>query len=81
MKKKQTIVIYFSIFIIASFLLYSLFNYEQNNNDSPLICNGKTINESELIETRDFYRYQCKTLKRIGGLDQFVKKVPDDTYR
>ena len=87
MKKKQTLFIYFSIILIVSILLYCFFYFEQNVNDSPLKCQKKPFfdqhskNESDFIGTRDFYRYKCKTLKRIGGLDQFVKKAPDDTYR
>jgi hypothetical protein len=30
---------------------------------------------------RDFFRYQCKALKRIGGLDKHIKNAPNELHR
>ena len=32
-------------------------------------------------DLRDFYRYQCKDRKRVGGKPGCVKAVPDALYR
>ncbi len=32
-------------------------------------------------DLRDFYRYECKNRKRIGGKPGCVKAVPDALYR
>jgi hypothetical protein len=49
----------------------------------PLIYNRtfKNSNKDEQFETRDFFRYACKNLKRVGGLPDFIKIVPHDLYR
>ena len=49
----------------------------------PLIYNRtfKNSNKDEPFETRDFFRYACKNLKRVGGLPDFIKIVPHDLYR
>ena len=31
--------------------------------------------------SRDFIRYKCKNLKRIGGYPGFIALVPNDLYR
>lgn len=33
------------------------------------------------VKTRDFIRYECIDLKRIGGLEQLVKNAPHNLYR
>ena len=31
--------------------------------------------------SRDFYRYSCKNRLRLGGLPEFIAKVPDKLFR
>ena len=70
-KKQNLIFITFLVFDI--YLLYLLFVH------NPKECNDKSSFRKS--ETRDFFRYDCKNLKRIGGLASSIEKVPNDLYR
>jgi hypothetical protein len=70
--KKQNL--FFITFLVLNiYLLYLL-----------LVHNFKECNDKSWFrksETRDFFRYECKYLKRIGGLASSIEKVPNDLYR
>lgn len=33
------------------------------------------------IQTRDFIRYECQNIKRLGGLREYQRNAPDPLYR
>ncbi len=67
------------IFAILTFLNIYLFFKNFEPTFSKIKCNDQFL--SRKSEIRDFYRYDCKHLKRIGGFEKFVKLVPHDLYR
>ena len=72
--------IIFIVFILGIyFILYFNSNYQlttitKNNSNSNLLL----FNDPK---TRDFYRYDCQNLKRIGGEKKLVESAPNDLYR
>ena len=42
---------------------------------------GKCDRFQEKEFSRDFYRYSCKNRLRLGGLPEFIAKVPDKLFR
>ena len=67
------------IFAILTFLNLYLFFKNIEPTFSKIKCNYQFLKGKS--EIRDFYRYDCKHLKRIGGFEKFVKLVPHDLYR
>lgn len=41
----------------------------------------KSRNKLDYVRTRDFIRYDCENLKRIGGMSQYVANAPDPLFR
>jgi len=67
--------IYFSVFfLIFFFFYYHLTTILNKNSNSNLLL----FNDSK---TRDFYRYDCQNLKRIGGEKKLIESAPNDLYR
>jgi hypothetical protein len=71
----KTLILVFALI----FLIVLLIN---KANEKPIIY---TICENHQEDftgiTRDFYRYECKTIKRIGGYPQHVSAAKDSFYR
>ena len=76
----KTWIIYFLIVVIS---LLSLINYF-SLFDLNLKTNYIKIIDFLKIEpkiARDFYRYNCKNIKRIGGFKNVLSKIKDESYR
>ena len=57
-----------------------------NNNDDTVETNGLNLRSSFINDfgeetSRDFFRYKCKNLKRLGGKPEYINKVEDKLYR
>lgn len=71
--------------IIASLLLIVFYNFNMSSLNRIEIIREpcSTVDKSKLssIYTRDFYSYDCKTRKRIGGQQNYVEKTNDPLWR
>ena len=65
-------------FIISVFNIYffirNLKHYSKKTPEFDVSIKSNVI-------LRDFFRYKCQNLRRIGGLMKFIEKVPHDLYR
>jgi hypothetical protein len=75
LNKRAFIIVISTIFFLNFYFLVTN-NYE---NLSFQAFNYQSV--LNRIVTRDFLRYECKNLKRIGGWPGYIKIVPNDLYR
>ena len=76
MNKKYTLLF---ILLLNLLLVYSYFKDLQK-----FFAKEKEKKENDFIDenySRDFYRYYCKNRVRIGGLPEFIRRVPHKLYR
>ena len=74
--------------LIYNYNPWSENNYELKQEVDPSNVDDKTFTKLKHIEryfgrddSRDFFRYKCKNMKRIGGEMRFIQAVPDALYR
>lgn len=73
-------IIYLYLFFATFFLIKKFFfDFEFFLFKKQNVTPGADF--TKFLETRDFYRYKCKNVKRIGGLPGIVKNMPDDLKR
>ena len=68
----------FFLFILILFLtiIYHLYGKYPINNLSKIGLIESNKSKTSINLARDFYRYNCKSLKRIGGSENIVKQAP-----
>ena len=76
----------FILIILFLFLIYIIYDNlishkRKTKNEIISTTQSNTINDFENIKSRDFLRYDCKNLKRIGGNDTAKKNSPDNLWR
>lgn len=74
--------IYYANYLNSPMQLQALNRLEIFNTDLTLM-QKRAIFMSVLGDSisRDFIRYKCNNLKRMGGYPGYIKRVPDDLYR
>ena len=71
-------IIFFVFILVIFFLLYF------HSNDLLIIAKKNSYSNlllSNDSKTRDFNRYDCQNLKRIGGGKKMIESAPNDLYR
>lgn len=57
-------------------------NNDNKNVNKPGDSNSNNKRDKlKYVKTRDFIRYDCKNITRVGGQPQFVKNAPDRMFR
>ena len=81
MKKSCNTALIFLFFIAAGIYIFlKIYKTDQLEESENTLTNEhkRYFGQDDL---RDFYRYQCKDRKRVGGKPGCVKAVPDALYR
>jgi hypothetical protein len=65
--------------VLNIFWLYMILKSKKVQTEEPIYINDNISHYIGL--TRDFFRYECKNIKRIGGRAEFVNNAPDALWR
>lgn len=69
------------VFILIVFFIQSYKYLKLKYNDLNLKLELKSKSKLDYIKTRDFMRYECKKMMRIGGPSGYIKNAPHSLYR
>jgi hypothetical protein len=70
---------FFSMIVVLSFLSTCIVIFYLNNSKSRNWENGQRMSKKYAL--RDFQRYECDDMRRIGGLAKFVATAKDNKTR
>jgi hypothetical protein len=70
------IILFFASYYYKSFIIYTSLK-------DPFVIKNEKCAKSKSLEhmSRDFFRYKCKNMKRIGGWPKYINKTPEKLYR
>ena len=72
------------VIILISFVVFVFQSYRWLKYNDLKKLNQKQLNSNsklDYVQTRDFMRYECKNMKRIGGPADYIKNSPHPLYR
>lgn len=72
------------VIILISFIVFVFQSYQYRRlkyNDLKLSQKLNSKSKLDYVQTRDFMRYECKNMKRIGGPAGYIKNSPHPLYR
>ena len=78
---KRNAILFITAFITILIIVFmTSFLNKLEIKESIETLRKRSFKNYELM-SRDFFRYKCNDIKRIGGWDQFVRAVPNELFR